>query len=365
MVQLRILILLRMRFAIAALPVLVLVGLVPARAQDFTIGLAAPLSGDFAELGTQWAEGARTAAQGDEAVQLVEADDQCTPEGGAEAARQLVEAGVEIVIGFLCTTAVEAAMPILKEAKIPVVTPVRTGGLTDHKERTGWPVYRLGPRDDAEREAVATILTRRWRDELFAIVDDGTIYGRELAENFRAEAELAGLQPVFIDTFRPQMDNQIGLVGRLRRAGATHVFVGGDRADIAIMARDAVNLDYDVVLAGGEALRAEDGEVPLTEGVLMVGLPRWEVFASPEVLEALREAGIEPEGYVIPGHAALELATGAARVAAADEVPVMEVLENFAFDTALGVVRFNEKGDLARSPYGLFRYDGERFVEVE
>ena len=76
-------------------------------------------------------------------------------------------------------------------------------------------------------------------DELFAIIDDGTIYGRELAESFALAAEQAGLKPVFVDTFRPQLDNQIGLVGRLSKAGATHVFAGGDRDDIAIMGRDA------------------------------------------------------------------------------------------------------------------------------
>ncbi len=84
--------------------------------------------------------------------------------------------------------------------------------------------------------------------EPFAIVDDGTIYGRELAESFRLAAEQAGLKPVFVDTFRPQMDNQIGLIGRLRKAGATHVFVGGDRDDIAIMARDAAELAADLTL---------------------------------------------------------------------------------------------------------------------
>src|SRR5690606_40871144 len=100
--------------------------------------------------------------------------------------------------------------------------------------------------------AVANLLIDKWRSNHFAIIDDGTIYGRELAENLRAEAELAGLEPVLVDTFRPQLENQIGLVGRLRRSGATHVFVGGDRFDIAVIARDARNLGYDVTFAGGD-----------------------------------------------------------------------------------------------------------------
>ena len=62
----------------------------------------------------------------------------------------------KIVVGFLCTEAIEAALPIFKDAQIPVITPgVRTDSLTDRRDKTGWPVYRLAPRADAEGEAFA------------------------------------------------------------------------------------------------------------------------------------------------------------------------------------------------------------------
>lgn len=355
-----------MRFAFFASLLLAALPAHRSGAQEvLVIGLTVPLGDDLAVLGQQWADGARAAANGDGSVRLVEADSGCTEEGGAAAARQLMEAGASIVIGFLCTPAIEAALPLLTQAGIPVITPVRTTGLTDHKTRTGWQVYRLGPRADAERRAVSDMLVRRWRGDFFAIVDDGTIYGRELAEDLRAQAELAELEPVFVDTFRPQLDNQIGLVGRLRRAGATHIFVGGDRADIAIMARDAANLGYEVVFAGGEALKAEDGPIPLPEGVLMVGMPDWRELAAPEALAALEEVEVIAEGYVVPGFAALEVASTALREAAAQGVPVQDVLSNHDFQTSIGTVRFDEKGDMTRNLYGLFRYDGRAFVEVE
>src|SRR5690606_118059 len=273
----------------------------------------------------------------------------------------MAEAGVSMVIGFLCTPTLEAAMPILAETGIPVLTPIRTPSLTDRRERTGWPIWRIAPRADDEAEAIARILINQWRRSHFAIVDDGTIYGRDIAENLRAEAELAGLRPVLFDTFRPQMENQVGLVGRLRRSGATHVFVGGDRSDIAIIARDARKLDYDVVLAGGEALRAAEEAVRLPEGVLMVAAPRWEDLATPALLDQFKQAGIVPEGYVMLGHAAVDVAAGAVRAAQDDGSSVEEQLRNFTFDTAIGLIRFDEKGDLAVNPYRLFVYDGSEF----
>src|SRR5690606_33518304 len=258
-------------------------------------------------LGQQLRDGAAIAAEG-AGAELIVAGEDCTAEGGSAVARELIAANVALVVGFLCAEAIEAAMPAFAEAGIAVITPgVRANGLTDGRAGGGWPVWRLAPRADGEAQAIGAILTRRWRTEHFAIVDDGTIHGRELAESLRLAAELAGLRPVFVDTYRPQSENQIGLVGRLRRAGASHVFVGGDRDDIAIMARDAAGLDYDLTIAGPEALRAA-GDVPLAAGTLMIAGPEWADGADEAALRRFREAGIVPEGYVVPTHAATEIA---------------------------------------------------------
>lgn len=348
-------------------PLLVAAALVmagPAHAEAPRIGLAAPLTGPSALLGTQMRDGAALAAR-QAGTELIGADDQCSAEGGEAAARELARANVAIVVGFLCTEAIEAALPILKDANIPVITPgVRANGLTDRRIRTGWPVWRLAPRADAEAEAVAEILPRRWRAEHFAIVDDGTLYGRELAESLRLAVELAGLRPVLVDTFRPQMENQIGLVGRLARAGATHVFVGGDRDDVAIMARDAASRGDDLVFAGGEALRAA-GEIPLAEGALMIGLPEWAELMDEGVSEYFIEADLIPDGYVAPSFATVEIALQAMQRAQASGASLADSLGGEPFDTVIGAVEFDAKGDLAHNPFILQRYDGERFLPVE
>ena len=357
------------RYQIMAIAAAVALGAAaPSLGADLTIGLAAPLSGATAALGEQMRAGATAAAAGyrEGTLDLEIADDECSAEGGASAARAFVAAEVDIVVGFLCTEAIEAAMPILSPLGIAVVTPgVRTESITDRRDRTGWLVYRLAPRAGDEREAVAEILTDRWRAELFAIVDDGTIYGRELAESFRLAAELDGLSPVFVDTFRPQLDNQIGLVGRLRRAGATHVFVGGDREDIAVIARDAAGLDYALTIAGGEALRSAPGETPLAAGTLMIGPPRWVDLATPEVRAYLAAGGVPPAGYALPTYAAVEVAATAVVEAGTSATGPAGVLLTRAFETAIGTVDFDERGDLTRNLYRLFRYDGDEFLPVE
>jgi len=330
------------------------------------IGVVAPLSGPSAILGEQIVGGAEAAAAAGTAggaVELVAADDACTADGGRRAAEELAAQRVEAAIGFLCTESIEAAMPILAGAGIPVLTVgVRTDSLTDGKEKTGWPVFRLAPRADEERAAAADIIPILWRENLFAIVDDGTIYGRELAESVRAAAEAAALKPVFVDTFRPQMENQIGLVGRLSRAGASHVFVGGDREDVAVMGRDAAQLEAGLTFAGGENLGLAFGDVPLAPGTLMIGLPEWSELAPTEVLSAIEARGVVPEGYVLPAYAALEIVAEALRDRAPAAPPHALLAPGRSFDTAIGPIGFDAKGDLAENPYRLFRWDGRKFV---
>ncbi|RUX87779.1 MULTISPECIES: ABC transporter substrate-binding protein [unclassified Mesorhizobium] len=336
-----------------------------ASAQTLLVGVAAPLSGPSAILGKQIEAGTGLAAEAN-GIALKTVDDACTADGGAAAAREFAAAKVSIVVGFLCTEAIEAAMPILKDAGIPVITVgVRTESLTDRHAKTGWPVYRLGPRGDDERNTVASALTHLWQNELFAIIDDGTIYGREIAETLRAAAEQAALKPVFVDTFRPQLDNQIGMIGRLKKAGATHVFAGGDGDDIAIMGRDAAQLQAGIVFAGGENLRTPPGDVPYAVGTLMIAPPEWADVADPKVLAAFATQKIVPDGYTLPAFAAVEIAKAAAGLSESSGKPLAEALTGQDFTTAIGPIRFDAKGDLSQSPYRVFRFDGTRFAPLE
>jgi branched-chain amino acid transport system substrate-binding protein len=336
-----------------------------AGAQTLLVGVAAPLSGPSAILGKQIEAGAGLAAEANGA-EIRTVDDACTADGGAAAAREFATAKVNIVVGFLCTDAIQAALPILKDANIPVITVgVRTESLTDRRAKTGWPVYRLGPRGDDERNAVASILTRLWQNDLFAIVDDGTIYGREIAETLRAAAEQAALKPVFTDTFRPQLDNQIGLIGRLKKAGATQVFAGGDGDDIAIMGHDAGQLDANIVFAGSENMRTPAGEVPYTIGTLMIAPPEWADVADPKALAAFAAKEIVPDGYALPAYAAVEIAKAASAESDTSGKGLADALTGHDFTTVIGPLRFDDKGDLSQNLYRAFRFDGTRFVPAE
>ena len=94
-------------------------------------------------------------------------------------------------------------------------------------------------------------------------------------------------------------------------------------------------------------------------------LPAPEYVVPAEALASLRKLEIEPDGYVLPAYTAVAIAAAAVSQAKTAGKNPFDILTAYDFQTPLGAVRFDAKGDLSDSPYRLFRYDGSKFVEVE
>jgi len=342
----------------------------PAMAQDNTteirIGIAAPLSGGFAPLGNQLVDGARVAAAAKN-TQLIVADDRCDAAGGKAAAETFVKENVAIATGFLCSEALEAALPVLNQQNIPIIaTGVSDSTLTEKRASTPFSIFRLTTGLDKETRATGSFLGSMWRAQPFAVIDDGTIEGRERAAKVLASLKEQQLQPVFTDTYRPGLENQNALVSRLRRAGATHVYVGGERDDIAAIGASAAALKYPLVIAGGSVLNAAPGTQPLSSETLMIApLKPQDLPTAKPAVDAINQAGKLPEAYAVMGYATIELAANAISRAASQKQPLIDMLRENSFETVLGTLKFDANGMRTDNPNRLQRYDGTRFITAD
>jgi len=350
------------------LPISLLAGLLASfvgvnSASAAVIGVVAPHAGPYALLGSQILQGARTAAQANGDT-LVEIDESCEENGGAAAAKALAEAKVGMAIGFLCVETLTTALPLLKAQQIPAISvSVRSKILMEDAHRNGWPFFRLAPVEGAEADKAAATILDIWKAEPIGLIDDGTIYGRELTAAVRQKLEAGGITPVFADTFRPGQEQQVALVRRLSKAGATHVFIGGDRNDAAIIARDASAEGTALVLMGGDTLRAANRPVPLRDGVLAVALPDYAALPqAAAAADALRAGQIEPEGYVLPAYAAVEIAHQALTSAQQRTAPTARSLSGDIFKTVVGPIAFDEDHELKRNPFALLEWRGAEFI---
>ncbi len=335
----------------------------PALAAGLKVAVVAPADGPFAVLGKQITDGAAFQA-GDRGSEIVSIAESCDPVGGEALTKALLASGAEAAIGFLCIESLESVLPALAEAGIPAITlSVRSDILMEDALKKKWPLYRLAPSGKAEAAAIADAIMTNWRDKPLALIDDGTIHSRELVESVRNALAEIGITPVFTDTYRPAQEQQVSLVRRLAKSGATHVFTGGDRNDTAVIARDAKSEDIPLTLLGGDTLNAADLDVPLENGVLAVTIPdpaRSNVAAP--VVTAMRAAGLEPDGYLLPAFAAMSLLEQAKDQAEKDDKAISDVLQKGPFGTVLGPVSFNSAHERTESPYRLMQWQDGRFL---
>lgn len=352
--------------SLSAFAMLCLPALAQQNTAEIRIGIASPTSGGFAPIGNQLIDGARAAASLRKA-QLIVADDHCDADGGKAAAETFVKENIQIATGFLCSEALEAALPVLSQHNIPVVTSgVSDPTLLEKRSETPLPVFRLSTGLSKETRATGSFLGSMWRAQPFAVIDDGTIEGRERAAEVLASLKDQQLQPVFTDTYRPGLENQNALVSRLRRAGATHVYVGGERDDIAAIGASATALNYPLVIAGGSVLQAAPGTQPLSTETLMIApLKPQDLSTAKPAVEAIKQAGKLAEAYSVLGFASVELAASAITQSTERKLPVFDVLLQNAFETALGTIKFDSNGMRTDNPNRLQRFDGTSFIPAD
>ncbi|WP_170985861.1 ABC transporter substrate-binding protein [Rhizobium sp. AU243] len=332
-----------------------------------SIGIVAPQSGPYELLGQQVRQGAKAAAA-KLGLDVVEIHESCEDGSGGAIADGLVAAKVSAAIGFLCTETLQDVLPPLKAAAIPAITlSSRAPILMEDALKYGWPLFRLAPSDRAESDRIAEIILRDWKGHSIGLVDDGTIYSRELVDRIRSSLEENGLKPTLADTMRPNQEQQVALVRRLARTGISHVFVGAERNDVAIIARDAGSENIPLTVMGGDAMNAANNPVPLAANVLAVTRPAYDTLPSAQAVAGeLRGAGIEPEGYVLPAYAAAELTAALAEATQAQSKPAPEILAGGTlFKTVLGDLGFSPSHDLSDNPYRLQRWNGQRFEPAD
>ncbi|WP_438617202.1 ABC transporter substrate-binding protein [Oryzifoliimicrobium ureilyticus] len=334
-----------------------------AQAAGMVIGVVAPKSGNFATLGSQIINGADQQIRAD-GNKMVLVDETCEDNSGAAVAETLIKEKVAVAIGFLCSETLEGALPRLKDAAIPAITvSVRSRILMEDALKNNWPLLRLAPTDADEAKKIIEIIMRDWASSPTALVDDGTVHARELVDAIRNALEARGLKPIVTDNFRPGQDQQIGLVRRLKRAGASKVFVAGDRRDISIIVRDAKSEKLSLDFLSGDAMRAADQPVPLADGFRAVVLPDGDAVATAkDFVSALRAQGLEPEGYTL---AAASAATLASQAAAKGGMSLLTSMIGASFHTPLGEIRFAANHELSDNPYQLMEWQDGAFKPVQ
>jgi branched-chain amino acid transport system substrate-binding protein len=329
----------------------------PAAAAEIRIGFANPLTGPFARSGERNRVAVEMAVADlnerggvlGEPVKLITADDACGLQRSVEAARELVGAGVRFVVGHFCSHSSLLAAGIYETADVLMMTPFSTHPRVTEEGRQN--VFRLYGRDDRQGRLAGDFLADRWRGGQIAILHDGSTYGEGLAREARKQLRARGETEAIYDLYTPDADDYAGLLERLERVGIDVLYIGGYGPDAGRILRTARARDDDLQLVGGDGLDMDEfwavtGE--LGEGTIFSGRPN--VRARPEaarLLSRFRERGLGTRDAGLGAYAAVQVWAEAVERAGTFKLePVARALRRGRFNTVLGAVAFDAKGDL-------------------
>jgi branched-chain amino acid transport system substrate-binding protein len=202
-------------------------------ADPVKIGITTILSGPMADRGQSEQYGAQLALDRINAsggvlgrpVEAFYADNACKPDIGVPATRRLIEQEhVPVVIGALCTPVTHAIMPMMQQAKVPLVIATSAGQDFVDASGTGGNAYAfktIPSEVDIARGLVRWLKSREIKS--IAIVADEGDFQRANAVAVAKAAEDAGLRVTAQETLAKGTTD---FAGPLRKAEGRHAGAG-------------------------------------------------------------------------------------------------------------------------------------------
>lgn len=341
-------------------------GLTAAQA-EILIATAGPMTGQYASFGQQMKAGAEMAVKDINAaggvlgqrLKLEIGDDACDPKQAVAVANQMVNKGVVFMAGHFCSGSSIPASAVYDEEGIIQISPASTNPkLTDE----GGPgVYRVCGRDDQQGIVAGNYIAKHFAGKKIAILHDKTAYGKGLADETNRQLAKNGMKAAMYEAYTAGEKDYSALVSKMKAADIDVIYIGGYHTEAGLILRQARERGLKAQLISGDALVTSEfwqitGDVG--EGTLMTFSPdpRKNPDAAP-VVKRFRDAGIEPEGYVLYTYAAIQTwAQAAEQAKSTDFDKVVKSLNTNRFNTVLGNIGFDDKGDVTAPGYVFYEW---------
>ncbi|MGO4715133.1 branched-chain amino acid ABC transporter substrate-binding protein [Bradyrhizobium sp. 2TAF24] len=339
-----------------------------AMAQDITIAVASSMTGGEAAFGRQMRNGAELAVADLNAsggllgkqLKLEVGDDACDPKQARSVAEKLAGMKIPFVAGHYCSSSSIPASEAYAEGNVLQITPGSTNPL--FTERKLWNVLRVCGRDDQQGAIAADFLVKNYKGKNIAILHDKSTYGKGLADETKKALNKAGVQEKMFESYTKGDRDFSAIVSRLKRDNIDIVYVGGYHQEAGLLVRQMRDQGLQTTLMGGDALN--DKEFASVTGAAGAGTlftfgpdPRNKPTAK-AIVEKFKAKGIDPEGYTLYTYAAIQVwSQAAAKAGTTDPKKVADTIKGGSWDTVIGTLSFDVKGDIKAIDYVVYKFD--------
>jgi branched-chain amino acid transport system substrate-binding protein len=342
---------------------------------DISIGVAGPITGQYAAFGEQLKRGADMAVKdlnaaggvNGEKIVLEIGDDACDPKQAVAVANQMVSKGIKFMDGHFCSGSSIPASAVYAEEGIVQITPASTN--PKFTEQGLWNTNRVCGRDDAQGAVAGAFLAAQYKDKKIAIIDDKSPYGKGLADETRKGLNAAGVKETMNESYTAGEKDYTALVSKMKDAGIDAVYVGGYHTEGGLILRQMREQGMKAQMVSGDAFNtAEFWTItgPAGEGMIFTFAPEPRNNpAAKAVVDEFKKDGYDPEGYTLYAYAAIQAwAQAATATKGTDSKKISEWLRaGNTLNTVLGDLSLNEKGDIKDAKYVWYKWANGNYAE--
>src|SRR5271169_4294368 len=345
-------------------------------AQDITVAVAGPMTGGESAFGRQMKNGAEMAVADLNAaggllgkkLALDVEDDACDPKQARSVAEKIGSAKIPFVAGHYCSSSSIPASEAYEDGNVLEITPASTA--TKFTDGKLWNVARVCGRDDQQGPVAAAFIAKTFAGKNVAILNDKTSYGKGLADETKKALNAAGFTEKMFESYNKGDKDFNAIVSRLKRDNIDLVYVGGYHQQAGLILRQMRDQGLQTVLMAGDALADKEYASitgPAGEGTLFTfgPDPRKKPTAA-AIVEEFKAKNIDPEGYTLYTYAAVQVWTqAAAKAGTTDAKKVMDTIKAGSWDTVIGKMEYDAKGDIKQLDYVVYKWDDKgNYTEV-
>jgi branched-chain amino acid transport system substrate-binding protein len=217
--------------------------------ETIKLGVAGPMTGEYAMYGSDMADSARVAVETMEPLEgfkfeLVAEDTQGAPESAvAVASKWAADPTFVAVVGHTFSGETAASTPIYEKARIPMLSPSATGALLTSDNTV---FNRVVFQDATQGKYAAEFIVNTLGYKNIAILHDGMDYGKGIADIVRDTLKEKGIEPVAYESITPGEADYSAVLTSIASKKPEIIYYGGYTAEIAVI----VNQLPQVGLAG-------------------------------------------------------------------------------------------------------------------
>lgn len=330
------------------------------------IALALPLTGDLGSEGAGLRRAVDLAVEEANAsgklrfrVEVAAFDDRAEPQEAHSVANLIVsDPRIVAVVGHYSSDCSAAAAPVYARAPLAMLTPASTNPeVTRLQLRPDWQgarvVFRLVPTDDLQGSFAAEYLRGRLRRKRMAVLHDGTLYGKGLADEFRRVFLSLGGR-VLAEAAVPVGSRDVSAaLEKLRTPGLQGVFYGGRYPEAGLILRGLERMGLRLLFCSGDGARtpmlftvagaAADGAYLTTAGMPVETIPEAAGFIA---AYRARWGGEAPRPFDHYGYESARIILEAVAAVGPDRARVLAAVRRTRQAGLLGAASFDEKGDV-------------------